>query len=114
MILDELIQTEPLYDTRCAETFHEIAERIRALDAYALGGLGTLAQAAQMKEFASPLAQEEYVRALIAANEKLVGDAARARDVAGVANDAESQDLMIGRITLHQKTIWMLKSFLKS
>jgi DNA-binding ferritin-like protein len=24
-----------------------------------------------------------------------------------------SQDLMIGRITLHQKTIWMLKSFLK-
>jgi starvation-inducible DNA-binding protein len=53
------------------------------------------------------------VRALIAANEKLVGDAARARDVAGLANDAESQDLMIGRITLHQKTIWMLKSFLK-
>jgi hypothetical protein len=48
----------------------------------------------------------------IAANEKLVGDAARTRDVAGKANDAESQDLMIGRITLHQKTIWMLKSFL--
>jgi DNA-binding ferritin-like protein len=24
------------------------------------------------------------------------------------------QDLMIGRITLHQKTIWMLKSFLKA
>jgi len=90
----------------------EIAERIRALDAYAIGGLGTLAQAARMKEFASPLAQDDYVRALIAANEKLVGDAARARDVAGKANDAESQDLMIGRITLHQKTIWMLKSFL--
>jgi starvation-inducible DNA-binding protein len=90
----------------------EIAERIRALDAYAIGGLGTLAQAAQMKEFASPLAQDDYVRALIAANEKLVGDAARARNVAGKANDAESQDLMTGRITLHQKTIWMLKSFL--
>ena len=29
------------------------------------------------------------------------------------ASDAESQDLMIGRITLHQKTIWMLRSFLK-
>jgi DNA-binding ferritin-like protein len=28
------------------------------------------------------------------------------------SNDAESQDLMIGRITLHQTTIWMLKSFL--
>ena len=91
----------------------EIAERIRALDAYAIGGLGTLARAARMTEFASPLAQEDYVRALIAGNEKLVADAARARDLAGAANDAESQDLMIGRITLHQKTIWMLKSYLK-
>jgi starvation-inducible DNA-binding protein len=91
----------------------DIAERIRALDAYAIGGLGTLARTAQMEEFASPLTQEAYVRALIAANEKLVADAARARDVAGEANDAESQDMMIGRITLHQKTIWMLKSYLK-
>jgi len=104
------------FQTQYEELFvaiDEIAERIRALDAYALGGLSTLAQAAQMKEFASPLAQDEYVLALIAANEKLVGDAARARDVAGKADDAESQDLMIERITLHQKTIWMLKSFLK-
>jgi starvation-inducible DNA-binding protein len=92
----------------------EVAERIRALDAYAIGGLGTLAQTAQMKEFVSPLVQEEYVRALIAANEKLLSDAARAREVAGEAGDAESQDLMIGRITLHQKTVWMLKSYLKA
>lgn len=91
----------------------EIAERIRALDAYAIGGLGTLARVAQMKEFASPLAQEHYVQALVAAHGKLVSDAASARDIAGAANDAESQDLMISRITLHQKTIWMLKSFLK-
>ena len=55
----------------------------------------------------------ERVRALIAGNEKVVADAARSRDLAGAASDAESQDLMIGRITLHQKTIWMLKSFLK-
>jgi starvation-inducible DNA-binding protein len=104
------------FQTQYEELFvaiDEIAERIRALDAYAIGGLGTLARAAQMKEFASPLAQDEYVRALIAANEKLVADAARARDVAEQAKDAESQDLMIGRITLHQKTIWMLRSFLK-
>ena len=104
------------FQTQYEELFmavDEIAERIRALDAYAIGGLGTLAAAAQMKEFTSPLTQEDYVRALIAGNEKVVADAARARDVAVAANDAESQDLMIGRITLHQKTIWMLKSFLK-
>jgi starvation-inducible DNA-binding protein len=43
----------------------------------------------------------------------LVADAVRARDAAGEERDAESQDLMIGRITFHQKTIWMLKSFLR-
>jgi len=104
------------FQTQYEELFlavDEIAERIRALDAYAIGGLGKLAQVAQMKEFASPLAQDDYVRALIAANDKLVADAVRARDIAGEMNDAESQDLMIVRITLHQKTIWMLKRFLK-
>ncbi|NQW05563.1 MAG: DNA starvation/stationary phase protection protein [Acidobacteria bacterium] len=105
------------FQTQYEELFiaiDEIAERIRALDAYAIGGLGTLAKTAQMTEFSSPLVQEEYVRALIAASGKVVSDAERARDLAGEAGDAESQDLMIGRITLHQKTTWMLKSFLKA
>lgn len=104
------------FQTQYEELFtaiDEIAERIRALGTYAIGGLGKFAQTAQMKEFVSPLAQEDYVRALIVANEKLLADAERARDLAGDANDPESQDLMIGRITLHQKTAWMLKSFLK-
>src|SRR5512136_2063160 len=104
------------FQTQYEELFiaiDEIAERVRALGAYAIGGLGKFAQTAQMKEFASPLAQEDYVKLLIAANEKLLADAAKARDLAGEANDPESQDLMIGRITLHQKTIWMLRSFLK-
>lgn len=42
-----------------------------------------------------------------------MADAAEARDLAGEANDSESPDLTIERITLHQKTIWMLKIFLK-
>ena len=67
-----------------------------------------------MSEFVSPLPQDGYVRALIEANKKLIQDAARARDLAGELNDAETQDLMVGRITLHQKTAWMLNSYLKS
>jgi starvation-inducible DNA-binding protein len=104
------------FQTQYEELFtaiDEIAERIRARGAYAIGGLGNLAGAAAMKEFKSPLGQEEYVRLLQSANQKLVADAERARDLAGAVNDPESQDLMIARITLHQKTIWMLKSFLK-
>ena len=104
------------FQTQYEELFtaiDEIAERLRARDAYALGGLSTLARAAGMREFAAPMGQEAYVRALIIANDKLLADAAVARDLAGEVNDPESQDLMIGRITLHQKTVWMLKSFLK-
>ena len=70
------------FQTQYEELFtaiDEIAERIRALDAYAIGGLGKFAQTAQMEEFAAPLAQEEYVRMLLAANEKLVADAMKAR-----------------------------------
>jgi starvation-inducible DNA-binding protein len=49
------------FQTQYEELFiaiDEIAERIRALDAYATGGLGTPARTAQMKEFASLLPQE--------------------------------------------------------
>lgn len=105
------------FQTQYEELFvavDDIAERIRAVGSYAIGGLSALAATAQMKEFSAPLNQEAYVAALIEANQKLVLDAEKARDVAGEINDPESQDLMIGRITLHQKTIWMLKSFLKS
>lgn len=104
------------FQTQYEELFtaiDEIAERIRARGAYAVGGLQTLAQVAQMEEFAAPLTQEEYVRRLAAAHEKLIADAVRARDLAALAGDQESQDLMINRVTVHQKTLWMLQSFLK-
>src|SRR5271156_3112304 len=43
------------------EAIDEIAERVRALDAYAIGGLTTLAKVAQMHEFKSPMPQKDYV-----------------------------------------------------
>jgi starvation-inducible DNA-binding protein len=104
------------FQTQYEELFtaiDEIAERIRAIGSYAIGGLGTLAKAAGIAEFSSPLSQEGYVEALIAANQKLIADASAARDAAAAADDPETEDLMISRITLHQKTAWMLKSYLK-
>lgn len=95
------------------EAVDEIAERVRSLDAYAVGGLSTLAQMAQMEEFKSPQSQKDYVAALIVAHEKVVDDAARCRDLAGGADDLQTQDLMIKRLQWHEKTLWMLKSYLK-
>jgi starvation-inducible DNA-binding protein len=95
------------------EAIDEVAERVRALDAYAIGGLTTLAKVAQMEEFKSPMPQKDYVAALIVAHEKVMEDATRTRDTAGEGSDLQTQDLMIKRLQWHQKTLWMLKSYLK-
>jgi starvation-inducible DNA-binding protein len=90
----------------------EIAERIRALGALAPGGLQNLARMAGMKEIEEDSSSEEMVSHLVGANEALVKDLMKARDLAGKSGDDQTEDLMIGRIQVHQKTIWMLKSFL--
>jgi starvation-inducible DNA-binding protein len=95
------------------EAVDEIAERVRALDAYAIGGIGTLAKVAQMDEFKSPIPAKDYVAALIVAHEKVSDDAIRVREAAGEANDLQTQDLMIKQLQAHEKTLWMLKSYLK-
>lgn len=95
------------------EAIDEIAEHVRTLDAYAIGGLNTLARTAGMDEFKSPMPQKDYVAALIVGHEKVIDDAKRLRDVSGEVNDLETQDLMIERLQWHQKTVWMLKSVLK-
>ncbi|HSI10744.1 MAG TPA: DNA starvation/stationary phase protection protein [Chthoniobacter sp.] len=95
------------------EAIDEVAERVRALDAYAIGGLSTFAKVAQMEEFKSPMPQKDYVAALIVAHEKVVDDATRTRDLAGESSDLQTQDLMIKRLQWHQKALWMLKSYLK-
>ncbi len=96
------------------EAVDEIVERVRGLDSYAIGGLGTLAKVSQMDEFKAPTPQKDYVAGLIVAHEKVIDDATRTRDLCGEAGDLETQDLLIGRIASHQKTLWMLKSYLKN
>ncbi|MBK1826463.1 Dps family protein [Haloferula rosea] len=90
----------------------EIAERIRALGSLAPGGLETLAKMSGIAEIAEDAPAEEMVAHLIRANEKLVGDLGKARAAAAEASDHESEDLMIARTQVHEKTLWMLRSFL--
>jgi len=92
----------------------EIAERIRALGALAPGGLASLAKMAGMKEIKEDATAIDMVEHLAAANTALVADLVAARNAAGKAGDDETQDLMISRIQVHEKTIWMLNSFLNS
>jgi starvation-inducible DNA-binding protein len=96
------------------EAIDEIAERIRALDAYAAGGLRHFFNEAGMDEFKSPASAKDYVAGLVLGHEKAIADAVSVRDAANHANDLETQDLVIKRIQTHEKTLWMLKSYLKT
>lgn len=91
----------------------DIAERIRALGAYSPGGLANLAKMADTKELKENEKAENMVKHLASLHAKLIKDAAEARDLAGDTNDKETEDMMIARIEVHQKTSWMLESFLK-
>lgn len=90
----------------------EIAERIRAKGALAPGGLANLAGMAGIKEIAEDSDARDMVQHLVAANEKLLVDLTGAKELAGEAGDSESEDLMIARIQVHEKTVWMLNSYL--
>jgi len=93
----------------------EIAERLRALDVLAPGGLATLAKLSKVHEFGTSAAPaKDFVAHLIEGHEHVVTSATAVRAAAGEAGDLETQDLAIGRIQTHQKTLWMLKSFLKN
>lgn len=92
----------------------EIAERVRALGSLAPGGLGNLSKIAGMKEIKEDATASEMVRHLSANNRALVKNLEKARDLAGNSGDSETEDLMISRIQVHEKTIWMLDSFLEA
>lgn len=90
----------------------EVAERLRAIEATAPGGLANLGAMAGIDEIAEDADAATMVRHLVTGNQKLLIDLRAARDIAGEIGDSESEDLMIARIQVHQKTVWMLKSYL--
>ncbi len=103
------------FETQYTELFtaiDEVAERIRALGAFAPGGLGNLARMSGMAEIEEDADARAMVVHLKAGHEKVVASLQRARDLAAASADAETEDTMVARIQIHEKAIWMLASFL--
>ncbi|WFB36403.1 DNA starvation/stationary phase protection protein [Kiritimatiellota bacterium B12222] len=91
----------------------DIAERVRALGALAPGGLANLAALAGTAELKEDASAAEMVKHLCDLNRNLVADLHTAREQAGDAGDNQTEDLMIARLQVHEKTLWMLDSFLE-
>ena len=91
----------------------EIAERIRALGHPAPATYAAFAELSAVKEAPG-------VPSAVAMLEDLVGDqntvaavAREVREAAGRAGDDASEDLAVGRIQVHEKNAWMLRSHLE-
>jgi starvation-inducible DNA-binding protein len=89
----------------------EIAERIRALDVFALGSMTAFLETTVVKEAgAQPPTAAAMVKDLMKTHEQVRARIAEACDLAGELGDKSSEDIMIKRLDEHDKIIWMLRA----
>lgn len=110
--LHELFETQ--YQDLWAAT-DEIAERIRALGVFSPGTYKEFADRSTLDEDTPgdiPDA-ETMVANLVKGHETVVRTIRPVLDQADDAGDEVTVDLLTGRLTFHEKTAWMLRSFLE-
>lgn len=114
----DFFQLHEAFQSQYEELFQaidEVAERVRAIDHYSMGGLKELASKSGVAEGPSGAAcpARDFVASLIDGHEVCIATALAGRKTAAEAGDAETEDLLIGRIKTHQKAVWFFKSYLK-
>ena len=90
----------------------ELAERMRALNAYAPGSLGAYARLTTIKDVERPLAAKDMLRHALDGHVAAAASAKAALESAQEAGDEPTADLMIERLSALEKAIWMLRSTL--
>jgi len=98
--------------TDLAAAVDEIAERIRALGEYAPGSYREFAELSSIEEASGRPDAASMVSDLARDNETIAASLRAAIEVAEEAGDTASADLMTGRLVVHDKNAWMLRSSL--
>lgn len=105
-----------LFETQYGElalAVDEIAERIRALGAFAPGSYTAFAKLSTVQEATDRPQAKDMIRAL-EQDQMLVAESARAViRAADAAGDDASADLGTRRLELHEKNAWMLRAHLE-
>lgn len=92
-----------------------IAERIRSLGHTAPGSYGQFGALASIADApATPPPALEMVAILVAGHEAVARTARSLFPVAEKAGDEPTADLLTQRLTVHEKTAWMLRSLLET
>lgn len=93
------------------EAADELAERIRALDFAAPAGPAAFMKNTVVKESsAKPPKASAMIADLLKTHQAVRDRIEEARQHADKVGDKASEDMLIGRLEAHDKTIWMLRS----
>jgi len=96
------------------EIVDEVAERARALDAPAAGSMRAFMQAATLEEVKEDrLDARAMLLALLNDHESLIREIRTDVDAADELGDAGTTDFLTGLMERHEKTAWMLRSYLR-
>ncbi len=99
--------------TELALAIDEIAERIRTLGEPAPGSYQAFSTLTRIEEETGHPGASEMVRNLVEDNETVVRTARELLPMAEEANDQPTVDLLVGRMQVHEKAAWMLRSLLE-
>lgn len=99
--------------TELAMAIDEIAERIRALGFFAPGSFSSYSKLSAIQEVNDVPKAEEMVRTLTEAHETCARTIRAQFPKVEGADDQVTADLLTQRLTVHEKTAWMLRSLLQ-
>jgi starvation-inducible DNA-binding protein len=105
-----------MFETQYNELFvavDEIAERIRALGEFAPGSFAEYSKLSSVKHTEKVPSAEEMIRQLVVDNETVVRTARELVPLLQDSDDSPTEDLIIKRLQVHEKTAWMLRSMIE-
>lgn len=111
---------QPLHDVfegqyrELQEAADEIAERIRALGFPAPGTFRDFNRLTSIKEEVEVPEADAMIKFLVEGHETVIRTAREMVSVCDQADDIATEDLITRRLETHEKTAWMLRSFLQS
>ena len=98
--------------TELAMAVDEIAERIRALGHPAPGSYAAYARLSSIEDAECVPTAKDMIGQLVAGHEAVAKTARSVFPAAEEGNDEVTADLLTQRMTVHEKTAWMLRSLL--
>jgi len=91
----------------------ELAERIRALGFDSPGSLSAFSALSAIEEARESITDMEMAADLVQSHEHLIQNLRKALKTAEGEKDEVTVDMMVERLTVHEKSAWMLRSFIE-